>query len=163
MSTPEHHGLPSASRAASVASAVGAGLEAGVEISTEAFRRSQRRSLAIRGLVFAVGFAAAFLYGLGWVVVALGAVVHYFVFRTRQAVVATHHELIAVTSRRSSATVDGRWPGTIGAELVLRPGEPDVELHLGTLVARLSGIDLAAAETTIRAAGGEPLRVVERG
>ena len=68
---------------------------------------------------------------------------------------------LVVAGPRSSRVVES-WGGRPEAELMLRPGAPEVPTSIGAWSGWASGVDLASLETTIRAAGGEPLRIVER-
>ncbi len=156
------NGLGSGRQAARAAEVIGAELIAGAEISTDAFRRLQRGSLAVRASVFASGFVLAATVGLGWVVLSFGAVAHHFVSRSRQAVVSTRNGLHLVIASSRRAAVVAEWPALRGAELILRPGEPDIAIVIDEWRGRASGLDIEAIEATIRAAGGEPLRVVDR-
>ena len=96
------------------------------------------------------------------VVLSFGAVGHHFLSRSRQALVATRNglHLVIASARRAGAVAE--WPGHLGAELVLRPGEPDVTVVIDGWRGIASGLDIDALEATVRAAGGEPLRIVDR-
>ena len=72
--TGPHHGMAADAAVAAAAAEVGGPILAGVEVRTDDFRRSQRTVMAIRGLVFGTGFAIAFVGGLGWVLLSVGAV-----------------------------------------------------------------------------------------
>ena len=156
------HGLASARRVEHTREALGRELLAGAEVSTEAFRRSQRLALGVRIAVFCTGFAVAFVSGLGWVLLSIGAVVHHLMYRTRQAMVATENQLHLVTSSSRTTRVTHGWPGHVGATLRMTPGEPDIVVTVDDWEGRVSGLDLDPVESTIRAAGGEPLRIVDR-
>ncbi|MDG2111669.1 MAG: hypothetical protein P8N02_03535 [Actinomycetota bacterium] len=155
-------GLPSERRAELTGEALGAELLAGAEVTSDAFRRSQRLAFAVRGLVFAAGFALALTFGLGWVLLALAAVAHHFLYRTRQALVATDTGLHLVTSGPRSTHRQRHWTARPSAQLTLRPGNPTIEIELDDWVGQTTGLDLDNVEATIRAAGGEPLRVIDR-
>ena len=162
MNDDDLHGLTSPRRVELTRDALGGEPLAGAEVTTEAFRRSQRLALGVRIALFCTGFAVAFVFGLGWVLLSIGAMVHHLIYRTRQALVATENELHLVTSSSRATRVTRSWPGRLGASLRLSPGEPDIVVTIDDWEGRTSGLDLDAVEKAIRTAGGEPLRVVER-
>ena len=162
MSVDPTHGLGSERRASRTAQALGAELISGAGVTTEDFRRVQRGALAVRAALFGSGFILGATVGLGWVVLSFGAVGHHFLSRSRQALVATRNSLHLVIAAARRAGAVAEWPGHLGAELVLRPGEPDVTVVIDGWRGIASGLDIEALEATVRAAGGEPLRIVDR-
>lgn len=155
-------GLASPRRVQLTAEAVGEPLLAGAEVTSDQFRRSQRLAFSVRAIVFATGFGVALTFGLGWVLLAAGAVAHHFLYRTRQALIAVDHRLCLVTSGTRSTHLQHEWQSRIEAEITLRPGNPDISVTIGDWTAQASGLDLEHLEAAVRAAGGEPLRVIDR-
>jgi hypothetical protein len=162
MAPSDRHGGGSDHRRRHIEQALGAETVDVVEVTTAAFQRSQRTVLVTRIAVFALGFALAFTVGVGWVVLSFGAVAHHFLQRSRQVLVATESGLHLVTVGPRSAQIVRQWTGATEATLTLRPGAPDIELTIDEWAARVSGVHLDSLESTIRAGGGEPLRVVDR-
>lgn len=131
--------------------------------------RLHRRVMAARVAGFALGAALALAWGAGWLLLVVAVVAHQLLFNVRRLLAATAGGLVLadITARRGH--IVARWrPGT-NATLTLRTNKPQVAVVIEPILTeagidlqwsgRVSGSDLRAVESTIRDAGGEPLRV----
>ena len=134
--------------------------------------RLYRRIMAVRVVVFAMGAAMALSWGVGWLAVVLAVVAHQLLFNVRRLLAATAHGLILADITFRRAEVVASWQRGTNATLTLRTDNPRVAVALEPAIdatgigppwnGRVSGTDLAAIETTIRHAGGEPLRLTAK-
>ncbi len=156
-------------RAVDLLGAIDVEVRSAVVVEDSETDRLHRRVMAVRVVVFALGAGMALSWGVGWLAVVLAVVAHQLLFNVRRLLAATVDGLILADITFRRAEVVASWQRGTNATLTLRPDSPRVAVALEPAMddtgigppwnGRVSGTDLAAAETTIRHAGGEPLRV----
>ncbi len=96
------------------------------------------------------------------------ACAHQLLFNVQRLLAATSDGLVLADIGFRRAVIVARWGAGTDATLVLRPSSPRVEVSVDPPLdnrgvgepwtGHVTGTDLDSFETTIRAAGGEPLR-----
>ena len=155
-------------RAVELLSTLGVTVRCAVVVTDVESVRAHRRIMVARGAAFAIGAALAFAWGIGWLGIVAAAVAHQLLFNVQRLLAATDGGLVLADISFRRAAIVSRWDSGSDASLVLRTDSPRVEVAIeaaldGSGVAQawtghISGTDLDSFETTIRAAGGEPLR-----
>ncbi|WP_420444565.1 hypothetical protein [Candidatus Poriferisodalis sp.] len=130
--------------------------------------RAHRRIMIVRVAAFALGAALAIAWGIGWLLIVAAVVAHQLLFNVQRLLAATDEGLVLADISFRRAVIVARWLAGTDATSVLRTDSPRVEVHVEPPVdgrgvgepwtGYVSGTDLGVFETTIRAAGGEPLR-----
>ena len=144
-----------------VSRVLGIEVRAGVAVSDPALVPLQRRELVARCAVCAAGFVLAAFWGTllplalsglsGW---------DHFARRRRSVLAATENGLHLISIRGQKAELVRDWKVDVEARLILHADRPEVPLELPQWVGVVYGADIERAEQTIRAGGGELVRVI---
>jgi hypothetical protein len=140
---------------------LGTEIRAGVTVSDPCLVPVQRKELVARCALCAAGFVLASLWEtlLPLAVSALAGWDH-FARRRRSVLAATASGLHLVSIRGQRAELVRDWKVNVEARLILRTDRPEVPLELPEWVGIIHGADIERAERTIRAGGGEPVRLI---
>ena len=84
----------------------------------------------------------------------------HFARRRRSVLAATENGLHLISIRGQKAELVRDWKVDVEARLILHADRPEVPLELPQWVGVVYGADIERAEQTIRAGGGEPVRVI---
>ena len=155
-------------RAVELLGEVGVGVRSAVVVTDAETARAHRRIMIVRVAAFALGAALAIAWGIGWLLIVAAVVAHQLLFNVQRLLAATDEGLVLADISFRRAVIVARWHTGTDATLVLRTDSPRVEVTVEPPVddtgvgepwsGHVSGTDLDSFETTIRAAGGEPLR-----
>ena len=155
-------------RAVKLLGELGVGVRSAVVVTDGETARAHRRIMIVRVAAFAIGASLAIAWGIGWLLIVAAAVAHQLLFNVHRLLAATDDGLVLADISFRRAVVVARWTVGTDATLVLRTDSPRVEVSVEPPLDRsgvgeswtgyVSGADLDRFETTIRAAGGEPLR-----
>ena len=155
-------------RAVELLGEIGSTVRSAVVVTDVATARAHRRIMIIRIAGFALGAGLALAWGIGWLLIVAAVVAHQLLFNVHRLLAATDEGLVLADISFRRADVVARWAAGADATLVLRTNSPRVEVtveppldDLGVgepWTGHVSGTDLDSFETTIRTAGGEPLR-----
>ena len=164
MSPPER----ALARAVELLGEAGVRVRSAVVVTDAETARAHRRVMTVRVAGFAVGAALAISWGIGWLLIVAAVVAHQLLFNVQRLLAATDKGLVLADISFRRAVIVARWQTGTDATLVLRTDSPRVEVTVEPPVddtgvgepwiGHVSGSDLDGFETTIRAAGGEPLR-----
>ncbi|WP_420621387.1 hypothetical protein [Candidatus Poriferisodalis sp.] len=164
MSPPER----ALARAVELLGEAGVRVRSAVVVTDAETARAHRRVMTVRVAGFAVGAALAISWGIGWLLIVAAVVAHQLLFNVLRLLAATDEGLVLADISFRRAVIVARWQTGTDATLVLRTDSPQVEVTVEPPVdntgvgepwiGQVSGSDLDGFETTIRAAGGEPLR-----
>lgn len=140
---------------------LGTEVRAGVTVSDPCLVPAQRRELVARCALCATGFVLASLWGT---LLPLGISVlagwDHFARRRRSVLAATATGLHLVSVRGQRAELVRNWEVDVEARLILHTDKPEVPLELPEWTGVIHGADIERAERTIRAGGGEPVRLI---
>jgi hypothetical protein len=140
---------------------LGTEIRAAVAVGDPDLLPLQRRELVARCAVCAAGFVLASLWGtlLPLAISVLSGWDH-FARRRRSLLAATASGLHLVSIRGRKAELIRHWEVDVEARLILHTDRPEVPLELPEWVGVIYGADIEGAERTIRAGGGEPVRLI---
>ena len=140
---------------------LGTEIRAAVDVGDPDLLPLQRRELVARCAVCAAGFVLASLWGtlLPLAISVLSGWDH-FARRRRSLLAATASGLHLVSIRGRKAELIRHWEVDVEARLILHTDRPEVPLELPEWVGVVYGADIEGAERTIRAGGGEPVRLI---
>ncbi|MCY3893809.1 MAG: hypothetical protein OXF65_10995 [Acidimicrobiaceae bacterium] len=163
--TPSERAL---ARAVELLGEVHAGVRSAVVVTDAETARAHRRIMIVRVAAFALGAALAIAWGIGWLLIVAAVVAHQLLFNVQRLLAATSDGLVLADIGFRRAVIVARWDTGTDATLVLRTSSPRVEVSVDPPLddrgvgepwtGHVNGNDLDSFETTIRAAGGEPLR-----
>ena len=140
---------------------LGTEVRAGVTVSDPCLVPAQRRELVARCALCAVGFVLASLWGtLLPLAISVLAGWDHFARRRRSVLAATATGLHLVSVRGQRAELVRNWEVDVEARLILHTDKPEVPLELPEWTGVIHGADIERAERTIRAGGGEPVRLI---
>ena len=140
---------------------LGTEIRAGVTVSDPCLVPVQRRALVARCALCAAGFVlASLLETLLPLAVSVLAGWDHFARRRRSVLAATASGLHLVSIRGQRAELVRDWKVNVEARLILRTDRPEVPLEIPEWVGIIHGEDIERAERTIRAGGGEPVRLI---
>lgn len=155
-------------RAVELLGSLGVSVRCAVVVTDAETVRAHRRVMVVRVAAFALGAALAVAWGIGWLLIVAAAVAHQLLFNVQRLLAATDTGLVLADIGMRRAAIVKRWDTGTDASLVLRTDSPRVEVAIDASLddsgvaqawtGHVSGTDLDSFETTIRAAGGEPLR-----
>ena len=158
-------------RAVELLGELGAAVRCAVAVTDAGSIRAHRRVMILRIAGFAIGAVLAFAWGIGWLLIVAAVVAHQLLFNVQRLLAATDEGLVLADIGFRRAAVVACWEAGTDASLVLRTDSPRVEVTIEPSLddrgvgeawtGQVSGTDLDSFETTIRAAGGEPLRRTE--
>ena len=140
---------------------LGTKVRAGVTVSDPCLVPAQRRELVARCALCAVGFVLASLWGtLLPLAISVLAGWDHFARRRRSVLAATATGLHLISVRGQRAELVRNWEVDVEARLILHTDKPEVPLELPEWTGVIHGADIERAERTIRAGGGEPVRLI---
>ena len=140
---------------------LGTEVRAGVTVSDPCLVPAQRRELVARCALCAVGFVLASLWGtLLPLAISVLAGWDHFARRRRSVLAATATGLHLISVRGQRAELVRNWEVDVEARLILHTDKPEVPLELPEWTGVIHGADIERAERTIRAGGGEPVRLI---
>jgi len=140
---------------------LGTEVRAGVTVSDPCLVPAQRRELVARCALCAVGFVLASLWGtLLPLAISVLAGWDHFARRRRSVLAATATGLHLISVRGQRAELVRDWEVDVEARLILHTDKPEVPLELPEWTGVIHGADIERAERTIRAGGGEPVRLI---
>ena len=140
---------------------LGTEVRAGVTVSDPCLVPAQRREPVARCCLCAAGFVLASLWGtLLPLAMSVLAGWDHFTRRRRSVLAATATGLHLVSIRGQRAELVRDWKVDVEARLILRTDRPEVPLELPEWTGVIHGADIERAERTIRAGGGEPVRLI---
>ena len=140
---------------------LGTEIRAGVTVSDPCLVPAQRRELVARCALCAVGFVLASLWGtLLPLAISVLAGWDHFARRRRSVLAATATGLHLISVRGQRAELVRNWEVDVEARLILHTDKPEVPLELPEWTGVIHGADIERAERTIRAGGGEPVRLI---
>jgi hypothetical protein len=84
----------------------------------------------------------------------------HFARRRRSVLAATATGLHLISVRGQRAELVRNWEVDVEARLILHTDKPEVPLELPEWTGVIHGADIERAERTIRAGGGEPVRLI---
>ena len=155
-------------RAVELLGEVSVGVRSAVVVTDAETAQAHRRIMIVRVVAFALGAALAISWGIGWLLIVAAVVAHQLLFNVQRLLAATDEGLVLADISFRRAVIVARWHTGTDATLVLRTDSPRVEVTVEPSVddtgvgepwtGHVNGTDLDGFETTIRAAGGEPLR-----
>ncbi|MFT7645512.1 MAG: hypothetical protein ACI8Y4_000242 [Candidatus Poriferisodalaceae bacterium] len=167
---PHHLMSPDPATMARLSIVIGSEALDAVEARTPELIADQRKVTAIRAVAFAAGFGLAFILGLGWVLIAIGALIHFIWHTDRMFVVAVDSGLALVRLTRKTASLVEQWPAHQRATMVLRRDDPDVTLRIGPQrletgsqhwSAIFSGLEIDRMESVVQQGKTEVMRTVD--
>lgn len=140
---------------------LGTEVRAGVTVSDPCLVPAQRRELVARCALCATGFVLASLWGtLLPLAISVLAGWDHFARRRRSVLAATATGLHLISVRGQRAELVRNWEVDVEARLILHTDKPEVPLELPEWTGVIHGADIERAERTIRAGGGEPVRLI---